>query len=145
MSWAIWIFRHSGLRDGGRFNLLIMGVVYLTFGFSMHLQPMRWVRTPAYHDLFAVLPEAWWGTIYLICGTALLTAILLSRHYWIVLGAVTLGLMVSISWSFAFVVRVVTSSSTTPETFMSFLAFSYLLFRVLWLMEHGRKRLGTPT
>ena len=132
----------SGLRDGGRFNLLVMGIIYATFGLSMHFQPLRWTRTPAYHDLFQILPESVWANIYLLGAVALLGAMVFSRHYWVVVVSVTFGLMISMSWALAFVVRVMTSSNTTPETFMSFLAFSYLLVRVLLLLEHGKEQPG---
>lgn len=117
----------------GRLHLAMMSIVYLVFGASMIWQGERWLRTPAYHNLFKILPEQAWGTMYLIAGIALAIAFVRLRSDWIVVPAVTLGLMLSVSWMLAFIVRYATSGSTTPETFMSFAVFTVLLVRVLML------------
>lgn len=130
------------VRRWGRFNLVVMATIYLVFAGSMLLQPARWTRTPAYHNLFVVLPEHVWGIIYLSSGLLLVLAAVLymRRVYWVIMTGIMCALMISVSWSFAFVVRVITSNNTTPETFMSFLAFSYLLVRVLMTIDHPTGR-----
>jgi hypothetical protein len=106
-----------------------VAVAFLIFGVSMILQLERWSRTGAYYDLLQILPGRWWGAIYLFVGTLLAIAAWRISTYWLVVAATTLGLMLSFSWSAAFVVRMVTNMNTTPETFVSFLAFAYLLLQ----------------
>lgn len=137
---------------GSRANLLVMAAVYLTFGVSMVVTPSRWSQTPAYGAIFRELPERDWAVIYLVVGGLLLAAALWMadgsrKRYVFAMASITLGLMVSVSWMLAFIVRVLTNPSTTPETFMSFLVFSYLLVRVAILLDdearvmapHGRR------
>ena len=54
---------------------------------------------------------------------------------WVSILAITAAGMVTVGWGAAFMVRWLTSTSTTPETWVSWAVFGYLLVRAAALLD----------
>jgi hypothetical protein len=111
----------------GKLNLSIMSAAYVIFGFSLLIQPHRWGSTPAYHVLLQLFGAREWGAIFLLSGTALGVAAWQFAQRRAVVAALTFAVMLTTGWMLAFVVRYLTSPSTTPETWVSWAVFDILL------------------
>jgi hypothetical protein len=112
----------------GKLNLTIMSAVFVTFGLSLILQPGRWHSTPAYHVLLLIFPAQTWGALFLVSGVATgLAAWFFERHRWAVVASLTAALTLTTGWTLAFAVRWITSTDTTPVTWVAWSVFDYLL------------------
>lgn len=131
----------AALRTVGtaRANMLFCAGAYLVLGLSLTCQPARWAATPAYHNLLELMRQQAWGGLFL--GLAAVLACAAWRHgsRWLAVTGLTAGIAVTTFWCAAFIVRWATSASTTPETWVSFAAFDYLLLRTLTLPRGGDK------
>lgn len=115
----------------GRLNLCVMSTAFVIFGLSLIFQAHRWASTPAYHILLLIFPARIWGVLFVAAGAALgLSAWQFTRRRWIVVGALTVAFTLTTGWALAFVVRYVTSTNTTPETWVSWMVFDFLLLNV---------------
>jgi uncharacterized membrane protein len=121
-----------------RLNLTVMASAYLIFGFSLLLQPHRWYATPAYHVLLEVFRAQAWGGLFLLSGTALgVAAWQLALRRWLVILSLVLAVALTGGWMLAFIARYLTSGSTTPETWVSWAVFGYLLAKVAISIDHS--------
>lgn len=122
-----------------RANMLVIGTVYGVFALSLIFQSSRWAATPAYANLLAIMPQQAWGSGFAVVAALLGTAIWRHEHRWLSVTALTLALAITATWCTAFVIRWLTSSATTPETWGSWFVFGYLLVRSLLLLGHDEE------
>jgi hypothetical protein len=113
----------------GRLNLLVMSAAFIIFGLSLVLQPHRWASTPAYHVLLEIFAAPAWGALFLASGVMLGAAVRLYPRRWVAVAALMLALALTAGWMLAFVVRYLTNPDTTPETWVSWAVFGFLLLR----------------
>jgi hypothetical protein len=107
-----------------------MSAAFSIFGLSLIFQGHRWHSTPAYHVLLLIFPAPVWGALFLLSGITMgLSAWQFGRR-WAVVATLALAFTLTLGWMMAFVARYLTSPSTTPETFVSWAAFFFLLLRV---------------
>jgi hypothetical protein len=121
----------------GRLNLSVMSAAYAIFGLSLLFQPHRWQSTPAYHVLLEVLPAPAWGGLFLASGAALAAAVWqFGRERRLVVAALTLAVALTAGWMLAFIARYLSSPSTTPETWVSWAVFGFILLKVAAGLDH---------
>lgn len=135
-------FHRKLLRPSGASgaHMLIMGIAYLIFSLSLLLQGNRWHRTPAYRNLLIIMPAATWGVIFGGVAVLLLAAAYRPRPAALAFAAILLAFMLTTCWDIAFIVRWATSGSTTPETWVSWVLFDYVLLRAGMLIDKERGR-----
>jgi hypothetical protein len=105
-----------------------MSAVFVTFGLSLILQPGRWHATPAYRVLLLIFGAQAWGVLFLVSGAAAgLAAWFFERQRWAVVASLTAALTLTTGWTLAFAVRWITSTDTTPVTWVAWSVFDYLL------------------
>lgn len=126
-----------------RANMLVIAIAYAIFAVSLLFQPARWSRTPAYHDLLVIMPQAAWGAVFAV------VALLLAAAVWyhtrrLSVAALSTALAVTTCWFAGFVVRWATSSATTPETWVSWAVFDFVLLRALTLLGYEEVRVPAP-
>lgn len=110
-------------------HCVLLAVVYVLLGLSMLLQPHRWLIQGAYRNIFEVLPIMAWGWIFLAVA-ALLGVGAAGRkrgRRWLTGVGLVAGLALNISWTAAFLIRYVTSDSTSAALPVCFGAFSVML------------------
>ena len=113
-------------------NSLAIAILYGIFGWSMLFQSTRWTLTPAYGNLFHVLPEMVWGLIYVATSALLFAGGFLLHHFGrrgVIVVALAVAVVLTSAWLAAFLVRWLTSPATTPETWGSFAIFLVVLLR----------------
>jgi hypothetical protein len=120
--------------------MLVMGITYLIYSASLLWQGVRWHRTPAYHNLLLIMPTGTWGFFFGASAVLLLVSAYQARPPWLAYTAILVAVMLTTCWDVAFVIRWVTSSSTTPETWTSWAVFDYLLLRAGVLVHQERNR-----
>lgn len=134
-----WLTRASYPEVAGRLNLSVMSAAFLIFGLSLAFQPHRWASTPAYHILLQIFPARTWGVLFLVSGVAMgVAAWQFDRRRWAVIAALTLAFTLTTGWMLAFVVRYVSSPNTTPETWVSWAVFDFLLLKVSVSLDRPR-------
>jgi hypothetical protein len=111
----------------GRLNLLVMSAAFIVFGLSLALQPHRWASTPAYHVLLEIFSAHAWGGLFLASGVTLGAAAWPFPRRWLTVAALMLAMALTAGWMLAFVVRYLTNPDTTPETWVSWAVFGFLL------------------
>jgi hypothetical protein len=121
--------------------MLVIGAGYLIFGLSLLLQPRRWSSTPAYHDLLIIMPQRPWGAIFTVTAALLAAAVRQAGPRRLAVTALTVAIMLTTTWAGAFVVRWLTSPNTTPETWVSWLVFDWLLIRSAALLDYEEVRI----
>lgn len=119
-----------------RANMLVIGAGYAVYALSLLLQGARWSRTPAYHNLLAVMPAPGWGTCFAVVSAALLAAVGRQQDRALSVAALTAAGVITAAWTLAFLVRWATSDSTTPETWVSWAVNAYLLARSAVLLDY---------
>lgn len=119
-----------------RANMLVIGAGYGIYALSLLLQPERWSRTPAYRNLLVILPASGWGLCFAGVSAALFAAVAAYRMRWLSVTALTAAAIITLAWTFAFIVRWATNSSTTPETWVSWAVNAYLLVRAAILLDY---------
>lgn len=127
-----------------RANMLVIAVAYAVFAVSLLLQPSRWGLTPAYHDLLAIMPQGAWGVLFAAVSAFLGAAAWPRPPRWLPVAALSAGLAVTTCWCAAFVIRWATSPNTTPETWVSWALFDYVLLRALALLDREEGRAAAP-
>jgi hypothetical protein len=63
------------------------------------------------------------------------------HHRWLSVVALSLSMTTTTTWFAAFIIRWLTSSSTTPETWVSWAVFDFLLLRALLLLGYEEVRI----
>jgi hypothetical protein len=107
-----------------------MSAAFTIFGLSLILQGHRWHSTPAYHVLLLIFPAPTWGALFLVSGITMgLSAWQFTRR-WAVIATLSLAFILTGGWMLAFIARYLTSPSTTPETWVSWGVFIFLLLKV---------------
>ena len=121
-------------------HMLVIGVTYAIYSLSLFFPGARWHRTPAYRNLLLIMPTGTWGVIF--GGTAVLLLVSAYRRHpaWLAYAAILLAFMLTTCWDIAFIVRWITSGSTTPETWTSWAVFNYVLLRAGILIDRERNR-----
>lgn len=114
----------------GKRNLAFMSAAFTVFGLSLIFQPRRWHSTPAYHVLLSILAAQAWGALFLVSGVSMGVAAWHFERRRIVIAALTFAFTLTNGWALAFLARYLTSPDTTPETWVSWAAFDYLLIVV---------------
>jgi hypothetical protein len=123
----------------GRLNLSVMAAAYSIFGLSLLAQPRRWQSTPAYHVLLEVLPAPAWGALFAATSVAMgLAAWQFDRRRWLVITALTPAIALTAGWMLAFIARYLSSPDTTPETWVSWAVFGFLLLRAAAGLDRPR-------
>ena len=119
-----------------KLNLAVMSAAFLVFGLSLAFQSRRWASTPAYHVLLEIFPAPAWGGLFFLSGAALgAAAWQLGRRRWVIITALIPAFGLTTGWMLSFVVRYLTSPSTTPETWVSWALFDFLLVKVAIAMD----------
>jgi hypothetical protein len=125
-----WPARASRPVSAGRLNLMVMSAAFTVLGLSLLFQPRRWAATPAYHVLLQIFAAQVWGGLFLASGISLgLAAHLYGRSRPAVTAALMLALALTAGWMLAFIARYLTNGDTTPETWVSWAVFGFLLLR----------------
>lgn len=119
-----------------RANMLTIGLGYGIYALSLLLQGARWSRTPAYSNLLALMPATAWGACFAAVSAALFAAVAVYRLRWLSVTALTAAGIITLAWTFAFVVRWATNDSTTPETWVSWAVNAYVLGRAAILLDY---------
>lgn len=114
----------------GKLNLSVMSGVFIIFGLSLAFQAHRWESTPAYHVLLLIFRPQVWGILFLASGIAMGLAAREFERRWLVIAALTVAFTLTTGWMLGFVVRYVSSPNTTPETWVSWAVFDFLLVKV---------------
>jgi hypothetical protein len=114
----------------GKLNLGVMAAAFIIFGLSLTFQSHRWESTPAYHVLLQVFTARAWGVVFLLAGLGMAAAAWRFDRRWAVTAALTAAFTLTTGWMLAFVVRYLTSGDTTPETWVSWAVFDFLLLNV---------------
>jgi hypothetical protein len=78
-----------------------------------------------------------WGLLFLASGTAMGLAVWRFERRWAVITSLTVAFTLTTGRALAFVVRYLTSPSTTPETWVSWTIFDYLLLSVAVSIDRG--------
>jgi len=130
--------RHlPSLRPTPRTSMLVVTIAYGIYALSLLLQPARWAQTPAYHNLLIIMDQQAWGTLFAVTTAGLAAALRFGHRYrWMSIAALSLGLAITTTWCAGFVIRWLTSSSTTPETWVSWAVNDYLLLRALLMLGY---------
>ena len=136
------VTRTFATLGAARAHMLVITAAYGIFAVSLVVQPARWAATPAYANLLAIMPQRTWGVLFAVTAVMLATAVRLHSLRWLSVTALSLGLAITTTWLAAFVIRWLTSGSTTPETWVSWAVFEYLLIRALVLL--GNKEGKAP-
>lgn len=131
-----WRIRMLSTLGAARANMLVLGTGYAIYALSLLLQGVRWYRTPAYHNLLAVMPASGWGICFAVVSVTLLAAVYWHGKRWLPVTALTLAATITVPWTLAFVVRWATSDSTTPETWVSWATNAYLITRAAILLDY---------
>lgn len=119
-------------------NLTIMAAAYLIFGLSLIFQSHRWASTPAYHVLLQIFKAQAWGVLFLLSGAALgAAAWQLAHRRWVVIAALVLAFTLTTGWMLSFIARYLSSPNTTPETWVSWAVFDFLLLKVAISIDHA--------
>jgi hypothetical protein len=139
-----WRGRHRWPAAVGKLELTVMSAAFTIFGLSLLFQSHRWHATPAYHDLLLILPAQAWGGLFLASGVSMGTACWQFSRRWAVITALTLAFCLTTGWALAFIVRYVTSPSTTPETWVSWAVFDFLLAKVAISIDRSLSPLPPP-
>lgn len=127
-----------------RANMLVVGAGYAIYALSLIFQGIRWTRTPAYHNLLAVMPAAGWGGCFAVVAAAQFAAVALYSRRWLSVTALTAAGVITVGWTLAFLVRWATSDSTTPETWVSWAVNCYLLARAAVLLDYREVLVPSP-
>jgi hypothetical protein len=114
----------------GKTTLGVMSAAFTIFGLSLLFQSSRWASTPAYHVLLQILSARTWGWLFLVSGVSMGVACWQFQRRWLLIACLTLAFALTNGWMLAFVIRYLTSPNTTPETWVSWGVFDYLLTRV---------------
>jgi hypothetical protein len=115
----------------GKLNLSVMSAAFIIFGLSLAFQAHRWESTPAYHILLQIFSAQVWGVLFLASGAAMgAAAWQFGQHRWLVIAALTAAFTLTTGWMLGFVVRYASSPNTTPETWVSWAVFDFLLVKV---------------
>lgn len=125
-------------------HLLIMGLGYAIFALSLLFQGRRWHHTPAYHNLLILMPTGTWGALFGLVSILLLATAYLRHPSWLAYTAILAGVMLTSCWDIGFIIRWLTNGSTTPETWVSWAVFDYILLRAGALVEKERNREVLP-
>lgn len=116
-------------RAAGRLNLSVMAAAFIIFGLSLVFQSHRWASTPAYHVLLLIFAAPVWGALFLASGLGMAAAAWKFRRL-IVIVALTAAFTLTTGWMLSFIARYLTSPNTTPETWVSWAIFDFLLLKV---------------
>ena len=130
-----WLPRATWPSVAARLNLTVMAAAFVIFGLSLTFQAHRWGSTPAYHVLLLIFPAQTWGALFLLSGAGMGLAVWQFERRWTVIASLTVAFTLTTGWALAFVVRYLTSPNTTPETWVSWAVFDFLLLRVAASMD----------
>ena len=124
-------FAHTTLRWWGRLSWSgkVVALAYLGIALGLLFQPDRFAKTPAYHNLIAVLAAQAWGVLYLMAALGLLAGALVARRWRpaVSITAHTITVALTAWWLLAFVVRYATDVSTTIVNVISWAVFLALV------------------
>jgi hypothetical protein len=121
----------------GKLNLYVMSCAFVIFGLSLMFQSHRWESTPAYHVLLQVFRAQAWGVLFFLSGAGMGVAAWQFASRRAVIASLTVAFTLTTGWMLAFVVRYVTSPDTTPETWVSWAVFDFLLLNVAISIDRG--------
>jgi hypothetical protein len=125
-----WLTRAAWPSAVGKLDLAVMSAAFGIFGLSLIFQGHRWHSTPAYHVLLLILPAGMWGGLFLLSGASMGAAAWQFSRRWAVITSLVLAFALTAAWAIAFVLRYLTSPNTTPETWVSWAVFLFLLLKV---------------
>lgn len=102
---------------------------FMALGIGMTLQPDRFARTPSYANLLSFAPAQVWGCAHLLVAALLLAWRMSTHTRWIGVIAHTAGIMLTLWWLGAFVIRWLTDDATTIVNVVSWSILLSLLIR----------------
>ena len=107
----------------------VVTLAFLGVAAGLLLQPDRFARTPAYHNLLTLCSAQTWGALYLGCGLMLFGASMIRGRTRMTaqIMAHTLATMLAGWWLLAFVIRFATDDSTTVVNVVSWSVYVILL------------------
>jgi hypothetical protein len=123
---------------------ILIWVAYTFYGLGMLLQPARFSATPAYGNLTQILDIRIWGAMYLVVAVlfALYAALVISR--WLAIIVHMSGIIVTLSWEVAFVIRWLTDPSTTAVNPVSWGVLLLLMGRSASLVPKASRPVAFP-
>lgn len=139
-----WLSRLSYSVAAVKLNLSVMAAVFVIYGLSLIFQPHRWASTPAYHVLLQIFGAPVWGGLFLGSGVAMGLAVWQFGRRWAVVASLMAAFTLTTGWMLAFVVRYLTSPDTTPQTWVSWAVFDFLLLKVLVSLDRPHRLAALP-
>lgn len=133
-----WLPHVSHPMVAGKLNLSVMTAAFVIFGLSLVFQPHRWASTPAYHILLLIFAAQVWGGLFLAASVAMGLAVWQFGRRWAVITALMLAFTLTTGWMLGFIVRYLSSPNTTPETWVSWAIFGFLLVNVAISLDRPR-------
>ena len=110
-----------------RILMFVISISYGIFALSLWFQGGRWDRTPAYHNLLQIMPQAGWGIVFAVTSGLLGAAVRKYGQRWVSVIALMVAFAVTTGWGGDFVVRWLTNADTTPVTWVSWGVFDFML------------------
>ncbi len=114
--------------QGTKSTTYMLIVAYIAIGVGLTLQPSRFANTPSYANLLAFAASQVWGVMYLTVA-ALLVTWRLSKVRWLGVTSHTLGIVLTLWWWAAFIIRYITDNGTTIVNIVSWGVFLFLVAR----------------
>jgi hypothetical protein len=123
---------------------ILICLAYTFYGLDMLLQPTRFSATPSYGTLTQILDIRIWGGMYLAVAVlfALYAALVISRGLAIIVHMV--GIIITLSWEMAFVIRWLTDPSTTAVNPVSWGVLLLLIGRSASLIPVASRPVAFP-
>jgi hypothetical protein len=142
--WHVRFRRFRGHIEIAIWPGILISIAYTLYGFGMLLQPTRFAATPAYGNLTQILDIRIWGAMYLVVA-ALFTvyaALVISR--WLAIIVHIVGIIVTLAWLVAFVIRWLTDPSTTVVNVVSWAMLLALIGRSASLVPLASRPVAFP-
>lgn len=112
---------------------------YVALGFGLTVQPLRFERTPSYHNLLVLAHAPVWGCAYFAAAVLLLAWRLQPHRRLLGRAAHMYAIILTLWWLLAFVIRYATDDATTIVNVVSWSVFLSLAAR----SSSGLDREGT--
>lgn len=118
----------------------VVVIGYTAIGATLILQPDRYINTPSYANLLAVLPGWAWGAIYLMVAAALGLTVHVRYRRAAVVTAYTAAVALTATWFVAFIVRWLTDNGTTVVNVVSWGTYLILVvFSAIAQVDWGER------
>jgi hypothetical protein len=123
---------------------ILICLAYTGYGLGMLLQPTRFSATPAYGNLTQILDIRIWGAMYLAVAALFAVYAILVISRWLAIIVHIVGVVVTLAWLMAFVIRWLTDPSTTIVNVMSWAVLLALIGRSASLVPLASRPVAFP-